>query len=208
MFLLYSVIMRFEQGMAVQSKLTTLCYDIQPLPKEQWQGYELIFRYETSHYYDADIGQNNNGFCASFSKKAFTAPVSKEFADKLYPIHWEKAQAYGILNDNELVACLEIWREEWSNRLRITEFWVAEEYRRQGMGKALMDFAKQKAYEWNCRALVLETQSCNEVAIAFYLAQGLIFFGFDRSCYGNMDVEKREVRLELGMYIGGGAKEC
>ncbi len=68
-------------------------------------------------------------------------------------------------------------------------------------GHALMDFAKQQAKELGCRVLILETQSCNETAIAFYLAQGLTFFGFDRCCYGNRDVENREMRLELGCYM-------
>jgi ribosomal protein S18 acetylase RimI-like enzyme len=53
----------------------------------------------------------------------------------------------------------------------------------------------------NCRAMMLETQSCNENAIAFYIAQGFSFFGFDRSCYGNKDIENCEVRLELGLYV-------
>jgi ribosomal protein S18 acetylase RimI-like enzyme len=69
------------------------------------------------------------------------------------------------------------------------------------MGKALMNLAKQKAKEMGCRAMVLETQSCNENAIAFYRAQGFSFFGFDRSCYGNRDIENHEVRLEMGLYM-------
>lgn len=51
--------------------------------------------------------------------------------------------------------------------------------------------------------MILETQSCNKNAIAFHLSQGLTFFGFDRSCYGNNDVENHEVRIELGIYLNG-----
>ena len=85
--------------------------------------------------------------------------------------------------------------------MRVTEIWVEESHRRQGIGKELITHAKRKAKEFDCRALILETQSCNENAIAFYLSQGLTFFGFDRSCYGNYDIEKREVRIELGIYL-------
>lgn len=175
--------------------------DIKPLLKEQWQGYELDFRYETANYYDAAIKQDSSGFYASFIKKPFSAPITKEFKDKLFPDHWDGAQAFGIFDGDYLIACLEIWKEEWSNRLRVTELWVDEKYRRQGIGKKLMDLAKKKAQEWGCRVLFLETQSCNEKAIAFYLSQGFTFFGFDRSCYGNQDIENREVRIELGMYL-------
>lgn len=175
--------------------------NIKLLPHEKWQGYELDFQYETAHYYDANIKHDSSGFYASFIKKPFSAPLTKKFKDKLFPDHWEGAQAFGIFDSDRLIACLEIWKEEWSNRLRVTDLWVDEQFRRQGIGKELMNLAKSKAQEFGCRALILETQSCNEKAIAFYLSQGLKLFGFDRSCYGNNDVEKHEVRLELGLYL-------
>jgi ribosomal protein S18 acetylase RimI-like enzyme len=71
----------------------------------------------------------------------------------------------------------------------------------QGVGTQLMNIAKEQARKLKCRVIMLETQSCNTPAIAFYLSQGFEFFGFDRSAYGNNDVEKCEVRLELGQYI-------
>ena len=45
---------------------------------------------------------------------------------------------------------------------------------------------------------MLETQTSNADGIAFYLAQGFIVIGYDITCYGNQDVERGEVRLELG----------
>lgn len=176
------------------------------LPRETWQGYALDFRYTTSHYYDAEIRQSEDGFDVHFVKRPFAQPIQKsnadsDFPDRLYEAWWEGAQAYGIMEDSKLIACAELWKEEWSNRLRVTELWVKEGYRRQGLGHALMDFAKAQARELGCRALMLETQSCNENAIAFYLAQGLELLGFDRCCYSNRDIENREVRLELGCYI-------
>jgi ribosomal protein S18 acetylase RimI-like enzyme len=175
---------------------------IQPMPPEKFRGYRLVFTYETAAYYDAVITETADGFAVSFEKKPFEHLVQKEFDATLYPDHWENAEAFGIFDGEKLLACLEIWKEDWSNRLRVTELWVDAACRRQGLGKALMDFAKEKARAKNCRALMLETQSCNEKAIAFYRAQGLVFFGFDRSCYDNQDVEKREVRVELGCFLG------
>jgi len=92
---------------------------IQPLPKEKWKGHELVFRYETAHFFDVEIRQDSSGFYTSFIKK-------------------------------------------WSNRLRVTELWIDERHCRQGIGRELMDLAKSKARELGCRALILETQSCNE----------------------------------------------
>jgi ribosomal protein S18 acetylase RimI-like enzyme len=172
------------------------------MPPEVFRGYRLVFTYETAAYYDAIITETADGFAISFEKKPFDHPIQKEFTDALYPDYWENAEAYGIFEGEKLLACLEICKEDWSNRLRVTELWVDTPHRRQGLGKALMDFAKEKARAMNCRALMLETQSCNEKAIAFYRAQGLEFFGFDRCAYGNGDIEKREVRVELGCFLG------
>ncbi len=51
------------------------------------------------------------------------------------------------------------------------------------------------------RAIILETQSCNTAAIAFYLAQGFTFMGFNACEYSNQDIEKHEVRIEMGCLI-------
>lgn len=45
---------------------------------------------------------------------------------------------------------------------------------------------------------VLETQTCNERAIAFYRKCGFEIIGFDLYAYSNHDPEAHEVRLEMG----------
>lgn len=62
------------------------------------------------------------------------------------------------------------------------------------MAKAI-DLAKAK----HARALVLETQSCNEPAIRFYFSCGFRFIGLDTTHYSNSDILNREVRLEMGL---------
>ena len=48
------------------------------------------------------------------------------------------------------------------------------------------------------RMAVLETQTCNERAIAFYRNCGFEIIGFDLYAYSNHDPEAHEVRLEMG----------
>ena len=48
------------------------------------------------------------------------------------------------------------------------------------------------------RMIVLETQSCNEKAIAFYRKNGFSIIGFDLYSYSNNDPERHEVRIEMG----------
>ena len=55
--------------------------------------------------------------------------------------------------------------------------------------------------EERTRALILETQSCNAAAIAFYQQCGLSIMGFNACEYSNEDIAKHEVRLEMGCLL-------
>ena len=106
-------------------------FQIVPLPKENWKGTAIPMRYTTSEYYDLELTETGDAFQARMVKKPFDAPVTHtpeeyDFPDRLYQDHWEGAEAYGILSETgELLACIELCPEEWSNRLMVTELWVA-----------------------------------------------------------------------------------
>ena len=59
-----------------------------------------------------------------------------------------------------------------------------------------------EAVQSGARMAVLETQSCNENAIAFYRKNGFEIIGFDLYAYSNTDPERHEVRLEMGKKLG------
>lgn len=105
-----------------------------------------------------------------------------------------------MLVNEELVAAIETSHESWSNRLRISELWVNEKYRKQGIGRALVEMAKEQARREHCRAIILETQSCNVNAIDFYLHEGFSLIGMDTCCYKNDDLQRKEVRLDFGWF--------
>ena len=63
-----------------------------------------------------------------------------------------------------------------------------------------MELAKNQARSEGRRAVILETQSCNVGAIGFYLHEGFTLVELDTCCYSNCDIERREVRLELGWF--------
>lgn len=182
-------------------------YEILPLPKETWKGTVVPIRYTTDTYYDLELTESENAFTARLVKKQFDTPVTHtpeeyNFPDKLYQDFWEKAEAYGVVGEaGELLACIELCPEEWSNRLLVTELWVSDGLQGQGLGKRLMDKAKEIAVLQKRRAIILETQSCNTKAIGFYLHQGFVLIGFDSCCYTNDDIARREVRVNLGYFF-------
>ena len=137
-------------------------------------------------------------------KKDFTEPVTHtpeeyDFPDKLYEEHWENAYAWGVLVNDELVAAIETDQELWSNRLRITELWVAEKYQKQGIGHALIEMAKEQARRERSRAIILETQSCNVNAVDFYQHEGFSLIGMDTCCYKNNDLAKKRSKIRIWM---------
>lgn len=174
--------------------------DITLLDKKKYFGHKLDFSYVSEYYYDLNIESIIGEYKVHLTKKKFATPFVNpdRGVDWLYADYWKGAEAYGIEINGELIGVIELFYEDWSKRCRVTELWLNKKYRRQGIGTMLMNFAKQKAKEKNARYIILETQTSNANAIAFYLAQGFNVIGYDTTCYGNNDIERGEVRLELG----------
>lgn len=182
--------------------------EIVPLPKENWKGTPIPLTTRSDSYYDFEIDPLDKDGCTirivkrPAEKEIVHTPEEYDFPDSLYQDHWEGAQAYGVVNeDGKMMACIEVCPEEWSNRLLVTELWVTDELQGKGIGKRLMDKAKEIAKEQNRRTIILETQSCNTKAIGFYLHQGFEIIGFDTCCYTNDDIGRREVRINLGFFF-------
>ncbi|WP_242840726.1 GNAT family N-acetyltransferase [Clostridium hydrogeniformans] len=181
-------------------------YNIIHLPKEKWKGTIIPIKYTTDKYYDVIVNKTDKGFDIKIEKKDFKEPVTHtpeeyNFPDKLYEDQWENAYAWGVLVNDELVAAIETNQELWSNRLRITELWVAEKYQKQGVGHGLIEMSKEQARREGRRAIILETQSCNVNAIDFYQHEGFSLIGMDTCCYKNNDLQRKEVRLEFGWFL-------
>lgn len=166
------------------------------LDKEKYYKYNLDFRYTTKYYYDVEIDQSEI-FSIKLVKKPFEKEISKRFTGKLYEDWLENPSAYLLSKDGVTLGYLQVDRESWSNRLRITEILILEDFRAKGYGTILINKAKEIAREEGFREIILETQSCNTKAIGFYLKNGFKVNGIDLSCYSNNDVDKKEVRLEL-----------
>ena len=85
--------------------------------------------------------------------------------------------------------------------MRVTNLFVEEPFRGQGVGSALMAHAFSVAKNAGARMMVLETQSCNLPAIRFYQSQGYAIGGFDLFHYSNEDSQNHEVRIEMMRFL-------
>lgn len=163
----------------------------------------MDFSYISEYYYDLQVESIVGDYKANLVRKKFKTPFVNpdRQVDWLYADYWQGAEAYGIEENGELIAVIELFFEQWSERCRITELWLKKYYRRKGIGTKLMNFAKSKAKEKCARLIILETQTSNADGVAFYMAQGFDVIGYDITCYGDEDVERGEVRLELGFKL-------
>ena len=168
---------------------------ISKLDKQSYPGKEFVVRYTTNGYYD--IERNDSGFQISY--KAFDTPVEKSFTDHFFSEWLEDPVAYGVFEDGELIGIVEGTPEAWNNRYRISNICIFDDTRRHcGIGAKLMDTILDEAKKSGARMAVLETQTCNENAIAFYQKNGFEIIGFDLYSYSNSDPERCEVRIEMG----------
>lgn len=70
--------------------------------------------------------------------------------------------------------------------------------RSKGVGMLPRNAISDAAKASGARMSVLETQSCNKNAIAFYRKNGFEIIGFDVYSYQNADLERHEIRIEMG----------
>ena len=83
----------------------------------------------------------------------------------------------------------------WNNYAYIEDIAVDVEFRRHGVGRALIDQAKRWARQKQLPGIMLETQNNNVQACKFYERCGVLLGGFDNMLYRGLDKDTGEVAL-------------
>ena len=169
--------------------------EIVKLDPAEYSGKKFTVRYQTNGYYD--ICREESGFRIEY--RTFGKTVEKSFDDVFFNRWLEDPVGYGAFEGGRMAGYVEGTPETWNNRYRISNLFVSDAgERRKGIGTKLMETILREARERGARMAVLETQTCNERAIAFYRKNGFRIIGFDLYAYSNEDPERYEVRIELG----------
>lgn len=95
----------------------------------------------------------------------------------------------------KLVALLDTERERWRDTAVVWNILIDRAYRRQGLGRELMNRAIAWAREQGLRGIVLEAQTNNIAACLFYQAMGFKLCGLDDHFYSNDDIGVKEVAI-------------
>jgi ribosomal protein S18 acetylase RimI-like enzyme len=161
----------------------------------------LVYRYVTTEYFDLEVNRDGRDWKVILKRKSFEAPVKRESESRFFEEFIDEPRAFAAALNGKQAGWLELGFHKWNNRMRVWEILVEEGFRRRGIGTLLMDHAVKLSREKGARMLVLETQSCNAPAIDFYTKYGFMLIGFDSAAYSNNDVEKKEIRLEMGLKL-------
>jgi len=162
---------------------------------------EIGSKYSTSHYYDVSVHSESGSWRIELVRKPFEKTLDKNYHGKLFEDHIEEPRVFAAVCENKQVGWIELGYDRWNNRMRVWEFLVEEEFRKRGIGTLLMNHAVKVAKEKGARMLVLESQTNKDTAIKFYLNFGFRLIGIDIAAYSNEDIEKKEIRLELGLKL-------
>ena len=168
---------------------------ITQLNKDTYSGQKFTLTYTTNGYYD--IIPSETGFQITY--KSFDEPKEMSFSDVFFNEWLDEPLAFGAFENGQLLGYVEGSLEKWNNRYRISNICVFDNTKRHaGIGTLLMQTILTEAEKSGARMVVLETQTCNENAIAFYKKCGFNIIGFDLYAYTNTDPERHEVRIEMG----------
>lgn len=149
-----------------------------PLNPGTYAGRKFTVRYQTNGYYE--IEPSEQGF--SMKYVPLEVPVEKSFEDEFLGEWLEAPVAFGAFENGKLIGFVEGSMESWNQRFRISNICVFDPARRHGgLGMALMNRIIETAEALKARMVVLETQSCNENAIAFY-PEERVFPSLDSIC--------------------------
>ncbi len=176
--------------------------EIRKLDKASLAGRTDRFAYESEGTYRVKVARTPDGWDLSLRKERFPEMFVKNLDEPLLTHYKGDSEVFGAFVDGVEAGLIQIEHQSWNRSLRVWDISVEEGHRRRGVGTALVGIAQKRARELGARRIVLETQTSNLKAIAFYESCGFALVGLDATNYTNDDVGKGEVRLEMAWYPG------
>jgi ribosomal protein S18 acetylase RimI-like enzyme len=118
-------------------------------------------------------------------------PETLDFYERAVQTGW----SFGAYADSTCIGVIIAELQSWNKIVMVWEYHVAEAYRRQGIGRQLMNQVLTRARQEGMRSVVCETQTTNTGAIRAYRRLGFRMEAIDISLYSNEDYPDKEVAV-------------
>ena len=179
-----------------KDRIHTIC-EILPLrPFTQAELWPILTGYETHEIYAVEKTEAEHRTLFDIRLIRLAKPYQTDYYADFTPEEIERylsllpqGYSFGAYQQGRLVgfAIGEAFPDE--RLLRVWEFHVLAEFRRVGIGRALMEQIIAKAQQDNIAMVVLETQNTNVHAIRFYRAMGFSLEAIDLSLYFHLSAD-------------------
>jgi ribosomal protein S18 acetylase RimI-like enzyme len=160
-----------------------------------------VFQYESNGHYRVSIREKNDGWTIELTRENFPEEFHKKEFEKIVTDYKGKSEIHFAFVDGKEAGFIQFEFQEWNQSVRVWDIDILPEFRRNGIGRMLMDMCITRSRELGARRIILETQTSNLKAIAFYRAMGFELVGLDASNYHNDDIARNEVRLEMALHL-------
>jgi len=164
-------------------------------------GKKVFYKYTSEKYYEIHKERKDNGWNFSLTEERFAVPFVKKIEEEIFDPYKEGSEVYIAELNGEESAIMVIQQIEWNNTLLIHDLYVDERFKKNGIGRSLIEVAKKRATELGVRSITLETQTSNYPAVQFYMKNDFELIGFNLISYSNEDSMKNEIRIEMGYIL-------
>ena len=113
----------------------------------------------------------------------------------------EEGLSLGAYDGDLLVGLIIAKVTAWNGTLWVWDLEVDEAWRGHGIGRRLIEGLAAIGTERGLRVMLVDVQSTNANAIAFYYRTGFVLDGIDLSHYSNHDVTQGEVEFSMKRYL-------
>ena len=100
----------------------------------------------------------------------------------------KNSEMFVLMNDRSVIGFTGLIRYDWNNTLQVLDIFVEPEYRRKGLGIALLDFLVDRSRKTAFRCLIAEAPSLNPV-VDLYKKAGFRQCGYNDRYYSNSGKE-------------------
>jgi GNAT superfamily N-acetyltransferase len=151
----------------------------------------LVHDYLTDHVWQMQVQESSSQVGITFQEVRLPRHMKVVYPRNLAQLTEDLQRDEGFFVaelDGEVRGYVDLVAQPWQRMVRVVNLGVDHDYRRRGIGTALMRRAREWTVEQGARALLAEMTTKNYPAISFYRKLGFQFCGFNDHYYPNQDI--------------------